>query len=390
MAVRLTSPTQVMEGHTVDISAVGTFVACVPLFRIGEELLMEILLAADRVADLSLRAIVTRRVERRTDDDPAVGLGLTWVSAICRSSPLPMQHFLEHILHITAPHIEAAGSELYWYSFKQSAPEAPQPDSRTMRPTSSLSRLREAFGRPVRVPVHADSAAPAGQDSAPPVPRRRVERKVRVATSQHAVRRESDATRTQPMAWGTGGPVTVNRPDSAGSRPPSAASGRSPAAQAGDDAASQGAARPPARPLDAPPGRAAPDVQAPPPAGTSPARPIEERRRRRRVEVSTPVTYFIGSESHVGRSVDVSRAGVYVKTDGPLPKLGDRTNIRLPVLHAGRHHVVMLTTRIVRYKGPAEKLDSRLRGFAADYQVVDELGVPGIFSHFLRTRMEDD
>ncbi|MEZ4268852.1 MAG: PilZ domain-containing protein [Myxococcota bacterium] len=368
MAVRLTSPQRVIEGHTVDISAIGTFVSCVPPFRIGEEVVVEIILAQGRVAELSLRAVVTRRVEHRSEDDPAVGLGLTWSSAICRSSPLPLQHFLEHILHITAPQVEATGSELYWYRFKQSVPEAPQPDSRSMRPTSSLSRLRGAFGRPVRVPVHADSAAPAGQSSAPPAPRRQVERKVRVATAQHAVRRENESTRTQPMAWGSGGPATLNRA-------PAPAPQATPATSAAAASAAANAA-----PQHRPP--------APQPA-PAPAAPTEERRRRPRVEVSTPVTYFIGSESHLGRSVDVSRAGVYVETDGPLPKLGDRTNIRLPVLHAGRHHVVMLTTRIARYKGAAEKPGKR-RGFAADYQVVDELGVPGIFSHFLRTRMDSD
>jgi hypothetical protein len=389
MAVRLTSPQQVLEGHTVDISSIGTFVACSPLFRIGEELLVEILLAAGQVAELSLRAIVTRRVERRTDDDPAMGLGLTWSSAICRSSPLPLQHFLEHILHITAPHIESTGSALYWYRFKQAAPEAPQPDSRTMRPTSSLSRLRGAFGRPVRVPVHADSAAPAGQAAAAPVPRRQVERKVRVATAQHAVRREPESTRTQPMAWGTGGPVTVNRPDSAAARPAPPTGAPSPAAPQGRVAPQQSPSA--SAPHGGAPAASAPHRATPPPPATAAPEPqIDEQRRRPRVAVSTPVTYYIGSESHIGRSVDVSRAGVYVQTDGPLPRLGDRTNIRLPVLHAGRHHVVMLTTRIVRYKGAAEKVDSKHRGFAADYQVVDELGVPGIFSHFLRTRMDDE
>jgi hypothetical protein len=131
----------------------------------------------------------------------------------------------------------------------------------------------------------------------------------------------------------------------------------------------------------------------------SPPRPATRRPRRAqpttsdagpRVPVSNPVTYFIGAESHLGRSLDVSRAGVYIETDGPLPRLGERTNIRLPVLHAGRHHVVMLTTRIVRYKGGRREGQPPHRGFAADYQVVDELGVPGIFSHFLRTRMDDE
>lgn len=388
MAVRLTGPQRTIDGHTVDISSIGTFVACVPPFRIGEEVLVEILLAAGQVAELSLRAVVTRRVERRTDDDPAMGLGLTWSSALCRASPLPLQHFLQHILHIAAPHIEATGSELYWYRFKQDPPEAPQPDSRTMRPTSSLSRLRGAFGRPVRVPVHADSAGPVSQDPARPAPRRQVERKVRVATSQHAVRREGEATRTQPMAWGSGGPATVNRTQA---RPPPTADAP-PGVPGQAHIAPQHSTTPPttlgAAPAAGPPAR----VESPPARPAPQANPTEaaERRRRTRVDAAMPVTYFIGTESHVGRSVNVSRAGVYVMTDGPLPRLGDRTNIRLPVLHAGRHHVVMLTTRVVRYKGASEKPDSPHRGFAADYQVVDELGVPGIFSHFLRTRMEDE
>ncbi len=400
MAVRLTGPQQVIEGYTVDISAVGTFVACTPPFRIGEELLVEILLAEGRVAEMSLRAVVTRRVERRTDDDPATGLGLTWSAAICRGTPLPLQHFLQHILHIPAPQIEATGSELHWYRFAQQPPASPLPDSRTMRPTSSLSRLRGAFGRPVRVPVHADSESSGSPAPPRAAPRRQVERKVRVPTAQHFPRRESEVMRTQPMAWGSGGPATVQREAPPAPAPPQATPAPFPPRNAAPQhhvaTASASVAQPPAYSPPAPrtPPEASPPAPAPPapvaaaPAPAPPAvAPADDRRRRPRVPVSNPVTYFIGAESHLGRSLDVSRAGVYIETDGPLPKLGERTNIRLPVLHAGRHHVVMLTTRIVRYKGGDEKLNRR-RGFAADYQVVDELGVPGIFSHFLRTRME--
>ncbi|MCB9730570.1 MAG: PilZ domain-containing protein [Deltaproteobacteria bacterium] len=373
MAVRLSGPQHHVDGHTVDISSVGSFVACEPSFRIGEEVRVQILLAEGRVADLTLRAVVTRRVERRNDDDPAVGLGLTWTSALSKASPLPLKHFLQHILQIVAPPIEASG-DLYWYTFRQRAPEAP-PDSRNVRPSSSLSRLREAFGRPVRVPI-ASSSTGATPD-APPAPRRQVERKVRVVTSRHAVRREPESTRTQPLPWGTGARPDLARP----SPPPGPPAPQSP---------------PPQPPAPSPPPAARPSGAtanaAPQHSAAAPAAPVtppeDERRRRPRVDVSTPVTYFLGRESHLGRSVNVSRAGLYVETDGPLPKIGDRVNIRLPVLHAGRHHVVMLTTRIVRYRGPGDRQTVR-PGFAADYQVVDELGVPGIFSHFLRTRMED-
>lgn len=112
----------------------------------------------------------------------------------------------------------------------------------------------------------------------------------------------------------------------------------------------------------------------------------EERRGRPRVTAAVPVTYFIGAAQHIGRAHNVSRSGIYVETDQAMPVEGSRINIRLPVAHAGKYHVVMLTTFVVRFKEDHEKPGTH-PGFGARFKVVDELGVPGIFSHFLKSQL---
>lgn len=67
---------------------------------------------------------------------------------------------------------------------------------------------------------------------------------------------------------------------------------------------------------------------------------------------------------------DVSRSGIYLETDDPLPDIGERVIIRFPIPHASRHQLVVLTTEVVRLKGSEEKPGTG-HGFAARFVMVD-------------------
>ncbi len=88
----------------------------------------------------------------------------------------------------------------------------------------------------------------------------------------------------------------------------------------------------------------------------------------------------------VGQALNASRTGIYVATELDVPDVDKRVTIRMAVRHIGKLHVVMFTARVVRHRDRREKPGTH-HGFAAQFLVVDELGHPGIFSHFLQSHL---
>ena len=113
---------------------------------------------------------------------------------------------------------------------------------------------------------------------------------------------------------------------------------------------------------------------------------IEDRRKRERLSLFVPVSFFLNSRGTVGRAHNVSRSGLYIETPDEAPRVGSRVNVRFPVRHSGTNHVVLLTCEVARHRAPREKPGTK-NGFAVNYLVVDELGRTGVFSHFINQHL---
>ena len=345
----------------MNVSPLGGFVSCEPIYDVGERIVADVLLAPDKEAGIRLVGSVSRVNQPGREDTGALGVAVNWSDAGSQASAQALQHFLHYVLGIADATIRADGKGAYPYRYRFEGAPAPQAATPGPRP------LTRPGGAPYPDPT-ADAPAGGRADTA----------------------RRSPGGASRPFAAqrvaSSSAPVTEPSEASSGARVP--VSGPAPSPIASASAGGAGSISAP-EPQPEPPDLSEPASEGGADAERGASGVRGERRGRPRLNLSVPVTYFIGSTPHVGRARDASRSGIYIETDQPPPDVGNRVTIRLPVMHAGRYHVVMLTAEVVRQRASREKPGTH-GGFGAKYIVVDELGNPGIFGHFLASHTVSD
>ena len=341
MYVKITGPLMVRGGHTRRVDSVGGFIACDPVFSVGAEVEMELMLNPKASAGVKVSAEV-RALHGAGEREP--GVELRWLSAMTSRSPSALQRFLSTVLGVTDPVIKAhdAGEYHHRYVFPQQGAVKVGSVFQAMksRPIGKASRRTVMHTDPNMGPAKITDVL-SGQPG----------KTSRLATKAEAKRPLDDgfniSSDTIPELVHDGLEEEIVEDDLAA--------------------------------YDAPLSRPVSALEKP---VTMRGTTIEDRRKRDRISVAVPVSYFLNSRGTVGRAHNVSRSGLYIETSEHPPEVGSRVNVRFPVRHSGTNHVVLLTCSVVRHRAAREKPGTK-RGFAVNFLVVDELGRTGIFRHFI-------
>ncbi|MGM0577565.1 MAG: PilZ domain-containing protein [Myxococcota bacterium] len=354
-------------GQTTDVSEDAAFIACEPSFGLGRDVAVDVMLNPDTPTAIRLYGEVLRVVAARSEDEPALGVAVGWREARSSDSRASLEHFLRHVLGVERPRVEQVeGDSEYPFRHRFAVPRPGSERRRACVDTGSYRVLHRAFGRPSR--GGRTRGRPAGGGAT-----------IRAASSPGRV---PDTARRVVIDTDRGTP-----------RPAATSGGPAPRRSRGARSAATTQRFTGAPVVSAPPPQEQPKPLPYTAAGQAigdprGVAPEESRRSHPRFPVRLPVSYFVGASSQVGLARDVSRTGVYVETDGPVPPVEQPVKIRLPVEHGDCFHVVMLTAVVVR--GTARAWTEDGAGFAARFRVVDDLGVPGIFRHFLESLQDGE
>jgi hypothetical protein len=341
MYVKLTGPLMVRGGYTRRVDALGGFVACEPVFSVGTRVEMELMLNPKSSAGVK---VTTDVLAVHGPEEREAGVELRWVDATTSRAPAALQRFLSSVLGVVDPSITSHDDATFRHRY--------------VFPTQGPVQVGSVF--------QAMKSRPIGQG-----PRR---------TVMHTDPNMGPAKIADVLG---GAPDLVTPPPSPGSRRPSLDDGLNVSTDTIPELVHDGVEEEieeddlvpydlltPSQPI----GLAKPV--------TTRGETIEDRRKRERLALAVPVSYFVNSRGTVGRAHNVSRSGLYIETSQPPPKVGSRVNVRFPVRSNGTNHIVLLTCVVERHRGAREKPGTKM-GFAVGYLVVDELGRTGLFSHFI-------
>ena len=356
MYVKLTGPLMVRGGHTRRVDAFGGFVACDAVFSAGSQIEMELMLNPKSSAGVKVNAEV---VSVHGPEDREAGIELRWIDATTSRSPAALQRFLSTVLGVSDPSITAHNDATFRHRYlfpKQGAVEVGSVfQAMKSRPIGQGSRRTVMHTDPNMGPAKISDVLGGAPDLVTPPPQK-------VAASRSALDDGLNvSTDTIPELVHDGVEEEVVE----------------------DDLDEYEVLRPtPTQPIKTTPAN---PVALDKPI-TMRGSTIEDRRKRERLSLMVPVSYFMNSKGTVGRAHNVSRSGLYIETAKEIPEVGSRVNVRFPVRHGGRSHVVLLTCVVERHRAPREKPGTK-RGFAVSYLVVDELGRTGVFSHFINQHL---
>ncbi|MDP6943891.1 MAG: PilZ domain-containing protein [Myxococcota bacterium] len=338
MYVKISGPLMARGGYTRRVDHLSGFVACEPVFSAGDDVEMELMLNPRTSAGLKVEAGI---VSVQSEPGRTPGVELRWRVASTTKSPAALGRFLSKVLGVEEPTIVDSGDGPYRYRHAF-------PDRGAAQMVSALTAMK---------------SRPMGRQ-----PRRRV-----MSTDPNfGPAKPTDVIGALSDPLGVA-PAPVARPLEEAEAPNDTVPDLT------DDIVEDEVV------FDEPVSYQVDDgIPEPvlPPRGARP----DERRLRPRIAASVPVSFFVHSRGTVGRAHNVSRAGLYIETSEPPPKVGSRVNVRFPVRHGGGNHVVLLTCEVTRHRGPREKPGTR-HGFAVCYLVVDELGRTGLFSHFINQHL---
>ena len=355
MYVKLTGPVMVRGGYTRRVDAMGGFVACDAVFSAGSRIEMELMLNPKRSAGVKVMADV---ISVHGAEDREAGVELRWLEATTSRSPAALERFLSTVLGVADPSIMSHHDETFRHRYvfpKQGAVEVGSLfQAMKSRPIGKGSRRTVMHTDPNMGPAKLSDVLGGAPDLVTPPP------------TQAPVRPAIDdglnvSTDTIPELMHDGVEEEIIE----------------------DDLVEDDIIEDDLVPYDSPTESQPIFLDKP---VTMRGATIEDRRKRDRLSLTVPVSFFLNSRGRVGRAHNVSRSGLYIETSQPPPEVGSRVNVRFPVRHAGGNHVVLLTCKVERHRAAREKPGTKL-GFAVSYLVVDELGRTGIFSHFVNQHL---
>jgi hypothetical protein len=345
MYVKMTGPLMVRGGYTRRVDALGGFVACDAVFSAGTQIEMELMLNPKNSAGVKVSADV---VSVHGPEEREAGIELRWLEATTSRSPAALERFLSSVLGVVDPSITLHHDEIFRHRYvfpKQGAVEVGSVfQAMKSRPIGQGSRRTVLHTDPSMGPAKLSDVLGGAPDLVAPPP-------AKVTPRPSLDDGLNVSTDTIPELVHDGVEEEFQEDDLASYDNPTES-----------------------QPifLDKP--------------VTMRGATIEDRRKRDRLSLTVPVSYFLNSRGSVGRAHNVSRSGLYIETSQPPPKVGSRVNVRFPVRHGGSNHVVLLTCEVERHRAGREKPGTKL-GFAVSYLVVDELGRTGVFSHFINQHL---
>ena len=180
LPVRLHGESGVRDGHTLLLGPDDGFVACDPIFEVGDRVELEVLLDPEHDAGIHLIGHVVESVH--TDEGGTPGVDLVWDDAIARDGALVLKQFLSQILgtdDLTVDHEGPPGFEWHHHFVQEdaapAADEPPDPLEAMRRRKPGHHAVRRAVGGPAEriepplaVAPREPVAAPGRPTAAPP------------------------------------------------------------------------------------------------------------------------------------------------------------------------------------------------------------------------------